>query len=76
MTDFDEAFDAQLPNEIPIPGQDRMAFLENKFQYLYAEVFHLRGVANQPCYQRGLPLGQITHNWVSDSKQRVVRSTT
>ena len=48
MADFDEAFDAQLPNAIPIPGQDRMAFLENQFQYFYAEVTHLRGVANQP----------------------------
>ena len=48
MADFDEAFDAQLPKAIPIPGQDRLAFLENQFQYLYAEVSHLRGVANQP----------------------------
>ena len=27
-------------------------------------------------YQRGLPLGQITHNWVSDSKQRVMLIST
>ena len=47
MADFDEAFDAQIPT-IPIPDQDCMAFLENQFQYLYAEVSHLRGVANQP----------------------------
>ena len=48
MAEFDEAFDAQLPNAIPIPGQDRMVFLENQFRYLYSEVTHLRGLANQP----------------------------
>ena len=48
MAEFDETFDAQLPNAIPIPGQDRMAFLENQLQYLYLEVTQLRGVANQP----------------------------
>ena len=32
MADFDEAFDAQPPNAIPVPNQDRMAFLENQFQ--------------------------------------------
>ena len=48
MAAFDEALDAQNPNAIPIPGQDRMAFLENQFQYLCAEVTHLHGVVNQP----------------------------
>ena len=48
MAEFDEAFDAQLPNAIPIPNPDRMAFLENQFQYLYSKVTHLRGLANQP----------------------------
>ena len=46
MAEFDEAFDAQPPNAIPVPNQDRMAFLENQFQYLYAEGTHVRGVAN------------------------------
>ena len=45
MAEFDEAFDAQLPNAIPV---DRMGFLENQLQYLYSEVTHLRGMANQP----------------------------
>ena len=48
MAVFDAELDAQNPNAIPIPDQNRMAFLENQFQYLCAEVTHLRGVANQP----------------------------
>ena len=48
MAAFDTELDAQNPNAIPIPDPNRMAFLENQFQYLYAEVTHLRGVVNQP----------------------------
>ena len=48
MAAFDAELDAQNPNAIPIPDPNRMAFLENQFQYLYAEVTHLRGVVNQP----------------------------
>ena len=48
MAAFDAELDAQIPNAIPIPDPNRMAFLENQFQYLYAEVTHLRGVVNQP----------------------------
>ena len=32
MAAFDEALDAQNPNAIPIPCQDRMAFLENQWE--------------------------------------------
>ena len=34
------------------------------------------GPAGGGCYQRGLPLGRITHNWVSDSEQRVMLIST
>ena len=44
MAQFDDAFEAPLPNAIP---GDRMAFMENQHHYLYSEVTHLRGVTNQ-----------------------------
>ena len=48
MAEFDEAFDAQLPNALPVPNPDRMGFFENQLQYLYSKVTHLRGMENQP----------------------------
>ena len=45
MAQFDDAFEAPLPNAIP---GDRMGFMENQLQYLYSELTHLRGMANQP----------------------------
>ena len=44
MAQFDDAFEAPLPNAIP---GDRMAFMENQLHYLYLEVTNLRGVTNQ-----------------------------
>ena len=44
MAQFDDAFEAPLPNAIP---GDRMAFMVNQLHYLYSEVTHLRGVTNQ-----------------------------
>ena len=48
MAAFDAEFDAQNPIQNPIPDPHRMAYLENKFQHLFAVVKYLRGVVNQP----------------------------
>ena len=44
MAEFDDAFEAPPPNDIPV---DRMTFLENQLHYLYLEVTQLRGVPTQ-----------------------------
>ena len=52
MAAFDADLEGQnpIPAPIPAPNPDpnRMAFLENQFQYLFAEVTHLRGLVHQP----------------------------
>ena len=44
MAQFDDVFEAPLPDAFP---GDRMRFMEHQLQYLYSEVTHLRGVQNQ-----------------------------
>ena len=48
MAAFDAALNQQqsIPNSIPDPN--RMAFLEDQFQYLFAAVTHSRGMVNYP----------------------------
>ena len=49
MAAFDDALNYQIPQiPIPIPDPTRMAFLEGQFQYLFAEVTHLRGMVDNP----------------------------
>ena len=48
MAAFDADLNEQNPIPDPIPDPNRMAFLENQFQYLIAEVSHLRGLVHQP----------------------------
>ena len=48
MAAFDAELNRQNPNPNPIPDPNRMTFLEDQFQYLLAEVTHLRGIVNQP----------------------------
>ena len=49
MAAFDDALNHQNPQiPLPIPDPNRMAFLEGQFQYLFAEVTHLRGMVNNP----------------------------
>ena len=49
MAAFDDALNHQNPQiRVPIPDPNRLALLEGQFQYLFAEVKHLRGMVNNP----------------------------
>ena len=58
MAQFDDAFEAPLPNAIP---GDRMGFIENQLQYLYSELTHLRGTANQAPTPQPRPNLNLSH---------------